>query len=222
MYTRGLSEYDRMNPNQWMETMFASTANELMTLNPKAYPDRATTYAYLQNNFVSGNLQGQNIYNLPGNELFNADGRLQGTVLPGYTDLDWWDAIHRTGMRQDYNLNIAAASEKYNLFASIGYLNEKGYLLKTDFERFNARFNVNFQPTTYLKAGVNMSASYQTQETRSLLSSTLLSSPTTSMTRTATSCLTKTATRCGTCADVTITATRLSSFARTSPNTIQT
>ncbi len=165
MYTRGLSEYDRMNPNQWMETMFASTANELMTLNPKAYPDRATTYAYLQNNFVSGNLQGQNIYNLPGNELFNADGRLQGTVLPGYTDLDWWDAIHRTGMRQDYNLNIAAASEKYNLFASIGYLNEKGYLLKTDFERFNARFNVNFQPTTYLKAGVNMSASYQTQET---------------------------------------------------------
>ena len=54
MYTRGLSEYDRMNPNQWMETMFASTANELMTLNPKAYPDRATTYAYLQNNFVSG------------------------------------------------------------------------------------------------------------------------------------------------------------------------
>lgn len=161
MYTRGLPEYNTLSTDDWMETMFSATANQLMSLNPKAYPDRATTNAYLQKNFISGYLQGQNIYNLPSNELFDADGKLLGTVLPGYTDLDWWDAVHRTGLRQEYNMNIAAAGDKYNLFASVAYLNEKGYLLKTDFERYNARFNVNFQPVSYFKAGVNLAASYQ-------------------------------------------------------------
>lgn len=160
MYTRGLPEYDRLNTDQWMETMFAAQANQLMTTNPKAYPDRATTNAYLQQNFIGGYLQGQNIYNLPSNELFDANGKLLGSVLPGYTDLDWWNAIHRTGFRQEYNLNLTAASDKYSLFASLGYLNEKGYLLKTDYERYNARFNVDFKPTSYLKAGINLSASY--------------------------------------------------------------
>lgn len=165
MYTRGLPEYDKVNTDQWMEMMFATAATNLMKVQPNSYPTRDLANAYQQESFVSGSLGGQNIYNLPGTELFDANGKLLGHVLPGYLDdLDWWNAVHRTGFRQEYNLNIAAASDKYNLFASIGYLNEKGYLLKTDFERFNARFNVNFQPTTYFRGGVNVSASYQTQE----------------------------------------------------------
>lgn len=160
MYTRGLPEYNRLSTDQWMETMFAAQANQLMTSNPKAYPDRATTNAYLQQNFIGGYLQGQNVYNLPSNELFDSNGKLLGSVLPGYTDLDWWDAIHRTGLRQEYNLNVTSASDKYSLFASLGYLNEKGYIIKTDFERYNGRFNVDFKPTSYLKAGMNLAASY--------------------------------------------------------------
>jgi len=154
--SRGLSEYDRLSTTPWMETMFAANANQLMTANPLRYPDRATANAYLQQNFVSGMLQGQNVYDLPGDQLFDENGKVLGNVLPGYTDLNWWDAIHRTGFRQEYNLNIAAATEKYNVFGSIGYLNEKGYLLRTDFERYNARFNVNAQPTSYLRLGADL------------------------------------------------------------------
>lgn len=164
--SRGLPEYDRLSTTPWMETMFTTYANQLMTTNPKVYPDRATANAYLQENFVSGYLQGQNVYNKPGNELYDENGRIvsDAYVLPGYTDLDWWDALHRTGLRQEYNLNLAAASDKYNLFASVGYLNEKGYLLKTDFERFNARFNVNAQPTSYLRLGMDLRGSSTSSE----------------------------------------------------------
>lgn len=164
MYTRGLPEYNRLNSDQWMETMFSTAANQLMSGEPLTYPDRATANAFLQKNFVNNMLKGQNIYNLPADQLFDADGKLLGHVLPGYTDLNWWDAVSRTGMRQEYNLNVASASEKFNMFASIGYLNEKGYMLRSDFERFNGRFNANFQPTSYFRAGVNMNASYQTSE----------------------------------------------------------
>ncbi len=157
--SRGLSEYNRLGTTAWMETMFNAYGNQLMTVNPTTYPDRATVNAYLQQNFVSGQLQGQNVYNVPGNELFDENGKVVGQILPGYTDLNWWNAVHRTGFRQEYNLNVAGATEKYNVFASVGYLNEKGYLLATDFERFNARFNVNAQPTSYLRLGMDLRGS---------------------------------------------------------------
>ncbi len=164
MYTRGLPNYDRLGANEWMEAMFQSKVNELMVLNPGNYPDRATASAYLKENMIGGYLQGHNIYNAPNNEVYDENGKVVASVLPGYTDLDWWDAVSRTGLRQEYNLNMVAAADKYNLFASVSYLNEKGYMLKTDFERFNGRFNVNFEPTSYLRTGVNMNASYQTSQ----------------------------------------------------------
>lgn len=165
MYTRGLAEYDRLGVTDWMNTTFIQARNYLMDSNPNAYPTSAVANEYLAGGaLINDMLKGVNIFNLPADQLFSADGRFQGKVLPGYTDLDWWDAIHRTGLRQEYNLNIASAGDKYNMFASVGYLNEKGYLLRTDFERYNARFNVNVEPTSYLRLGVNLNASYQNSE----------------------------------------------------------
>ena len=174
IYSRGLPEYNRLDSKQWMEMMFNATANQLMYDSPGMYPDRNSAYAFLQQNFIQGYLNNQNIFDMPADQLFDANGRVLGNVLPGYTDLDWWDAVSRSGLRQEYNMNIAAASEKYNMFASVGYLNEKGYLIKTDFERFNGRFNVNFQPVSYFKAGVNLAASYQTSEANSAGSGTAI------------------------------------------------
>lgn len=166
MYSRGLPEYDRLGTNDWMNMTFVQARNYLMDSNPKTYPTADVANAYLSSGggLVNDMLKGNNIFNLPADQLFNADGQIQGHVLPGYTDLDWWDAISRTGLRQEYNMNIASAGDKYNMFASIGYLNEKGYLLRTDFERYNARFNVNVEPTSYLRLGVNLAASYQNSE----------------------------------------------------------
>lgn len=165
MYTRGLAEYDRLGVSDWMNMTFVQARNYLMDSNPNSYPTAAVANEYLAGGaLINDMLKGNNIFNLPADQLFTADGQFQGKVLPGYTDLDWWDAIHRTGLRQEYNLNIASAGDKYNMFASVGYLNEKGYLLRTDFERYNARFNVNVEPTSYLRLGVNLNASYQNSE----------------------------------------------------------
>ena len=165
MYTRGLPEYDRLNTDEWMQVMFNAKANELVSTQGAKYPDIATANAWLKDNFIDGYLQGQNLYNASSDQVFDENGKVVASVLPGYRDdLDWWKAVSRTGFRQEYNLNIAAAQEKYNMFASVGYLNEKGYMIKSDFERFNGRFNVNFTPTSYLRAGVNLNASYQTAQ----------------------------------------------------------
>ena len=165
MYTRGLPQYDRLGVPDWMDMTYIEARNYLMDSSPKNYPDVATANAYLSGGgLINDFLKGQSIWAQPANQVFNSDGKYQGSVLPGYTDLDWWNAIHRTGLRQEYNMNIASASDIYNMFASVGYLNEKGYLLRTDFERYNARFNVNVNPTSYLRLGVNLNASYTNSE----------------------------------------------------------
>ena len=168
IYHRGLPEYERLGVNQWMETTFAEYSNFLMASNPDVYPDRATANAHAQEFFVESEVQS-NIYNLPSTELFGNDGKLvEGAyMLPGYTDLDWWDAISRTGYRQEYNLSAAAASEKYNVFASVGYLKENGYIHSSDYERFTGRINANFAPTTYFNFGINLNATTQESQRES-------------------------------------------------------
>ena len=164
MYNRGLPFYDRLEADEWMQTAFDAYANGLMSSNPNAYPTRESAVEAARQGFVSTYAKA-NIYGVPDNEVFNEQGKLAGTYLPGYADdLDWWKAVSRSGYRQEYNLNAAAATDVYNIFASVGYLKENGYMLQTDFERFNARINANFNPVSYLKFGVNLAATSQESE----------------------------------------------------------
>ena len=78
---------------------------------------------------------------------------------------EWLPTLYRqiTDSRQEYNINAAAATEKHNIFASVSYLKENGYLRNTDFERFTGRVNANFNPVSYFKFGVNLMATYENE-----------------------------------------------------------
>lgn len=163
MYERGLPFYDTLDADTWMETVLGAWANG--NVSNGNYDDRASALANLAPRFVNTFMNGQNIYDKDSNALFDpATGKLAGSILPGYDDLDWWKAISRTGYRQEYNLNAAGSTDKFNIFSSIAYLKEQGYMLKTDFERFNSRLVADFQPTSYLKIGANVAASYSKSE----------------------------------------------------------
>lgn len=166
MYNRGLPFYDRLDSNQWMQQMFNAVVNgetRYNLLNSGGSKDRAYYTEYYASGRIIREKFLNNIYGVPNNELFDPiTGQfIGGNPLPGYTDLDWWDAVSRNGYRQEYNVNAAGATEKFNMFGSIGYLKENGYMLQTDFERFNARFNANYNPTSYLKVGMNFAATQQ-------------------------------------------------------------
>lgn len=174
VYSKGLPFYRTMGADEWMNTSFNAYVNGQIS-SGIPYADRQEALAKNAAGFVSGYLNGTNIYDRDGADLFailDAEGNptgeysptLQAKMLPGYTDLDWWDAVSRTGYRQEYNLNATGATEKFNAFASVGYLKEQGYMLATDFERFNARAVVNYQPTSYFKVGANVAATYQKSE----------------------------------------------------------
>ena len=165
-YERGLPFYDRLNANDWMQTTFNALVNGSVTGQNWT---RQESIDYWKENYIAG-FAMLNIYDKKDNELFDSNGKFNAVRKAGYNskDMDWWDGVSRTGYRQEYSVSMAGATEKFNAFASAGYMKENGYVLLTDFERFNGRVNLNANPVSFLRVGLNLNAA-QTESQRSPL-----------------------------------------------------
>lgn len=162
LYTRGIPEYERLNANEFMETMWKGYRNSLMNAatNPLSL---AAANARASQTLVSDYLK-YNIYNKPANELFDENGKLvaDAAILDGYKDdLDWYKPIERTGQRQDYNVSGGSATEKSSLYFSGGYLDEKGFIKRSDFNRYTGRINGDITPKDWIKTGLSLAGSHQ-------------------------------------------------------------
>ena len=150
---RALPFYDRLGANEWMETGLRALANGLAYDNAVDNP-----FDYARQTFIS-QVAKLNIYDAAPENVFDAQGKIAAPMLAGYAaDRDWWKAVSQTGSRQEYNVNVAGATEKFNAYASAGYLKTDGYLLQTDFERYNGRISLNAHPVSYFRMGLNIAA----------------------------------------------------------------
>jgi TonB-linked SusC/RagA family outer membrane protein len=156
-YNRGIPEYERLGADQWMEASWTAMKNFAMSGSMGL--DEASAKAYASQHLVPDYVQ-RNIYDRDYDDLFDENGKLIANVLAGYTDLDWEKDIERTGHRQEYNVAASMASEKYNVYSSIGYLKEDGYVRGVGYERFNGRVNTMFTPNKWFKTGFNLNATY--------------------------------------------------------------
>lgn len=157
-YTRGLKEYDRLGADQWMEASWIAMKN-YATNNPALVKQGVDPAAYATETLISGYAK-RNIYDGAHNALFDANGKLTAKRLPGYDDLDWFKGVERTGHRQEYNISANVAHEKYSVYGSLGYLEEEGYILATDYTRYSARVNTTFTPNKWMKIGLNISGQH--------------------------------------------------------------
>lgn len=156
IYNRGIPEYDRLDADRWMEMSWIAKKNSMMSSKGMSASEAA---AYASANLITESI-GRNIYDAPDDQLFDANGKLIANRLSGYDDLDWQDAIERNGYRQEYNLSAASAGENYNVYSSVGYLNEKGYVIASGYERFSGRINASYSPNKWFKAGMNVNGSW--------------------------------------------------------------
>ena len=56
-------------------------------------------------------------------------------------DTDWMDAVMQTGTIQNYNLGVAGSSAKSNYYISGSYVNNRGMLIESDYEKYTLRLN---------------------------------------------------------------------------------
>ncbi|GGZ21125.1 SusC/RagA family TonB-linked outer membrane protein [Echinicola pacifica] len=151
--SRALPEYDRVNADEYYPLTWESLKFGQMT-NSNMAENAASQYA--SENLIP--VLKYNVYDVPNNEVVGVDGMLNSGAVNNFTDLDWFDAVTRSGGRGEYNMSYSGGTDRTDYYTSIGYLNEKGFVIKSDMERFTGRINVNTQATDWFKTGINLSA----------------------------------------------------------------
>jgi TonB-dependent SusC/RagA subfamily outer membrane receptor len=179
--SRGLAEYDKLDAYQYYPIQWEAYRNSLV------YPASGAAISIDSASRVASgltsrtnilNLLSYNPFNVAGNTIVGVNGQINPNARLIYgDDLDWTKDLLRNGVRKDYNLNFNGGSDKSDYFISLGYVKEQGYTLKTDLERYSARLNVNVQPKTWFKTGLNISGNYSISNTANDAGSTNFVNP---------------------------------------------
>ena len=138
-------------------------------LDPSTPGANAVDYANLSlfgeggSGFRTGAGVGYNMWNASaanGDLIDPATKFVRSGVNRLFTPESYADLGINPGIRTETNLRASGGSEKSRYSASIGYLNDKGYILNSDFKRYSTRLNLTSDVKDWLKVGVNLGYSY--------------------------------------------------------------
>jgi TonB-linked SusC/RagA family outer membrane protein len=76
---------------------------------------------------------------------------------------DWYDAATRPGLRQNYDVNISGGVGKTRYYWSLGYTDNKGYVLGDEYKTVRSRINADSKVSDYLTVGVSAQFSNKDQ-----------------------------------------------------------
>ena len=162
--SRQVTNYDVIkSPAQYYELSYAAQRNSAL-YNLGYDAERAHAYA---NSQMLASL-GYQVYTVPDGEyLIGMDGKINPNATLGYqyggyyfTPDDWADATFRNGLRQEYNLSVSGASEKFNYYFNGSYTKDEGTIKNSSYERASTRLSVDYNVTKWLKLGTNLSYAY--------------------------------------------------------------
>ena len=106
-------------------------------------------------------------YTVPaGQNLIGTNGKFNPNATPGrrvfykgeYYWLqpdDWMAESYKNSLRQEYNVSASGNPGGAQIFASFGYLNNKGLIQGEDMERYTARIRTDYQIKDWMKIGMN-------------------------------------------------------------------
>lgn len=162
--SREITNYDVIDsPATYYELSYAAQRNA--ALYSLGY-DAERAHAYANSQMLSA--LGYQVYTVPDGEyLIGMDGKLNPNATLGYkygnyyfTPDDWADATFRNGLRQEYNVSVSGANDKFNYYFNGGYTKDEGTIKNSSYERLSTRLNVDYNVTDWLKIGTNISYAY--------------------------------------------------------------
>lgn len=156
--TPAIPFYDAADPGQYYELMWEAYKNSLVASGSS----QADAVAEASNSIF--NRLAYNPFDVNNDQIVGTDGKLNPNANVIFKGLSWYDALQRTGQRENYSVNVSGGGDKHDVYFSTTYLNEKGYIITSDYDRFTSRLNSNFTPTKWLKLGGNLNISLSNQE----------------------------------------------------------
>ena len=176
--TRLIPQYDVItDPAEYYETHYR------MMYNSQIYSGKSPEEAYA---FADAGLFDQNngglgyqVFTVPAGEKFiGKDFRLNPKATLGYSDGeyyyipdDWYRETFHSSFRQEYNMAVSGGRDRLTYYGSVGYLNDGGIVDNSDYQRYTARINADWQAKTWLKVSTSISYSHADSQTASYSSS---------------------------------------------------
>ena len=166
--TKALESYDYItDPGLYYETHYNALYNYYRVeqgMTPEEANIKAATN--LTGSAADGGL-GYLTFNVPaGQYLIGTNGKLNPNATPGrivnykgekflLQPDDWMQEAYKQSLRQEYNISVAGTTGNAQIFASFGYLNNKGIIDGEDMQRYTARIRADYQAKEWLKIGMN-------------------------------------------------------------------
>lgn len=148
------NQYDMLNTSEYGEALWLISENLDQEPSHAQYGDGAEPVIpdYI---LPAGTSEGDpnvnpDLYNYPDYQIFKANK--EGT--------NWYDEIYRTGIVQEYAMSVSGGGENNNYSFSGSYLNEEGYIIHTNFKRYNFKMNADSRLTDWFKVGESLQIVY--------------------------------------------------------------
>ncbi|MEG1660679.1 MAG: SusC/RagA family TonB-linked outer membrane protein [Bacteroides sp.] len=159
---RGVKNYNIItDAGEYYEMMYESIRNGLL-----GDMELAEANKYAAENLIGKYLKYNKFKGVADNALIDpATGKLNPAATTYKWNDDWTTDPFENGTRQEYNVNISGGSETTQAYASIGYLNDEGYMVGSGFERIFARVKLDQLLGKHIKVGGNIAYSNTKQTT---------------------------------------------------------
>jgi TonB-linked SusC/RagA family outer membrane protein len=156
---RAIPDYELLNANQLYELTWEALRNDARD-QPSLITSSGSVSA---EDYASRVVVSRLVYNPFGiAEPVGLDGKIKSDAKLLWND-NWYDALLRTGVRNDYNVSISSGSEKTKYYFSGGYLKDQGIVTESAFKRYTGRLKVDSKINDWFTAGLNTNLSFSTQ-----------------------------------------------------------
>ena len=165
--SRLIPQYDVINdPGQYYETFYQRLYNKYFYSGHTVAESYAYANRYLLDE-ANGGL-GYLVYTLPeGQNLVGTNFKLNPNAKLGYYDGtyyytpdDWYKEAFHNAFRQEYNVSAAGGSNRFNYYASVGFLQNSGIVNNSDYKRYTGRVNAEYQAKKWMRFSTSLNFSH--------------------------------------------------------------
>lgn len=181
--SRLIPQYDVINdPGQYYETFYQRLYNKYYYSGHTVAESYAYANRYLLDE-ANGGL-GYLVYTLPeGQNLVGTNFKLNPNAKLGYYDGtyyytpdDWYKEAFHNAFRQEYNVSAAGGSNRFNYYASVGFLQNSGIVNNSDYKRYTGRVNAEYQAKSWMRFSTSLNFSHSDSQNIGFTESTYGSS----------------------------------------------
>lgn len=120
-------------------------------------------YIGIKNSYKALNMMNSEQYYNFITEAYKNDTGFQNAMKDKFTnqykkgyDTDWWKAVTRNAFNQNYNLSIRKGTDKSRTSLSLGYVDDQGAIITTEFKRLTLKLNQEYDINDYITVGANV------------------------------------------------------------------